>query len=280
MRLSALVLATGLLSGLPALAQTKPTVPPGTPATPPAPAPAPAASPEKLDHYLMSWEQGMKSVQTLGAQLDRIDKDKVAETVTKFSGYAYYMKAGTGPSALNLAMLELKLAGKADIAEKYICTGTYVYQYVPAQKEIRYYELPRPKPGQVGEDNFLTFLFGMKAEEARRRYVLHLAKEDNDYVYIDVVPRFPADKADFQRARLVLNKTNFLPRQLWFEHPNGNETIWDIPKLHNGMALDRRAFEAPKAPAGWRIVPGIKNSPPGSTPAAPAPRVVRPSGEK
>jgi TIGR03009 family protein len=228
----------------------------------------------------MSWEQEMKRVQTLGAQLDRIDKDKVAETTTKFTGYAYYMKAGTGPTALNLAMLELKLPGKPDIAEKYVCTGTYVYKYEPAQKEIRYYELPRPKPGQVSEDNFLSFLFGMKAEEARRRYVLTLAKEDKDYVYVDVTPRFPADKADFSRARLVLNKTNYLPRQLWFEHPNGNETIWDIPILKNGMTLDRRAFDAPKAPAGWRIVPGIKNPPAAGGSGAPAPRVVRPSGER
>src|SRR5262249_32257012 len=151
------------------------------------------------------------------------DKDKVFQTASKYAGYAQYMKAGNGPTAQNLALMEMKVAGKTDVAEKFICTGTFLYQFLPAQKEIRRYELPRPKPGQVADDNFLTFLFGMKADEARKRYDLTLTKEDKWYIYIEVKPRFAADRADFARARLVLNRDSYLPRQLWFEHGNGNE---------------------------------------------------------
>ena len=111
----------------------------------------------------------------------------------------------------------------------------------------------------------------MRAEEAKRRYVLNLAREDRYYIYVDVTPRFPADRADFQRARLVLNKDNFLPRQLWFEHPNGNEVTWDIPALKTGVPLDRRAFDAPRPPKDWKLVPVSRNNPP--------PRVARPSGK-
>src|SRR5262249_45575429 len=149
-------------------------------------------------------------------------KDKTFDTVQKFTGFAQYMKAGAGATGMNLAMLELRPEGKGEISHKFICTGTFLYQFLPAQKEVRAYELPRPKPGQVAEDNFLSFLFGMKAEEAKRRYDLRLAKEDQWYVYVDILPRFPRDKADFQRARIVLNKDSFLPRQLWFEQPNGS----------------------------------------------------------
>ena len=128
------------------------------------------------------------------------------------SGTARYMKP-------NLAMLEMQERGNPQRFEKYICTGTYLYEYAPQNKQVRVHELPAPRPGQVMDDNFLSFLFGMKADEARRRYDLRLVKEDQWYIYIEIHPRFSADKADFQRARLVLNSQTYLPRQLWFAGP-------------------------------------------------------------
>lgn len=242
---------------------------------------APAASSAELDGYLKRWEEKMRDIKSLTALLARIDKDKSFNTVTKYQGTAQYMKAGSGTSVLNLAHLELKQEGKSDFTEKFISTGTYLYQFLPGPKEIRAYEMPKPKPGQVADDNFLTFLFGMKAEEARRRYVLALYKVDQYYIYIDVAPRFPADRADFTRARLVLNKDTFLPRQLWFEHPNGNEITWDIPRLQADVTLDRRLFDAPRTPPGWKLVPVSRATSAASpAPAAagdPPPRVVRPS---
>lgn len=211
----------------------------------------------------------MLRVQTLAAVLNLTEKDKTFDTVQKFSGFAQYMKAGNGPTALNLAALELRPEGKADISHKFVCTGTFLYQYLPAQKEIRAYELPKPRPGQVAEDNFLGFLFGMKAEEARRRYDLRLAKEDQWYVYVDIVPRFPRDKADFQRARIVLNRDTFLPRQLWFEQTNGSEVLWDIARLQNGANVNRKDFDAPTPPQGWKLTQVPQN-------ADVPPRVVRP----
>jgi TIGR03009 family protein len=169
----------------------------------------------------------------------------------------------------NLAVLELNPDGKKDLAEKLICTGTYLYQFVPAQKEIRAYEMPKPKPGQVADEGFLGLLFGMKSEEAKKRYTLTLAKEDQWYVYVDIAPRDPKDKADFAKARLVLNKDSYLPRQLWFEHANGNEVTWDIPQLKTGVTLDRRLFDAPKAPEGWKLVPVNRDLKPTQ------PRVIR-----
>jgi TIGR03009 family protein len=208
----------------------------------------------KVDQHLRAWEQAARKIQTLQVVLTRTDKDRGARAATKYTGHAQYMKAGNGPTAVNLALMEMKVAGKTDVAEKFICTGTFLYQFLPAQKEIRRYELPRPRRGEVADDNFLTFLFGMKADEARKRYDLALSKEDKWYIYIEVKPRFAADKADFTRARLVLNRDSYLPRRLWFENGNGNEVTWDFPRVQSGVALDRRAFEAPKPPPGWKLV--------------------------
>src|SRR5262249_46737498 len=157
-------------------------------------------------------------------------------------------------------LLYMEKKGNPQVFEKFICSGNVLYEFVPPQKLIRVHELPQPKAGQQAiEDNFLTFLFGLKPEEAKRRYELKLKKEDQWYIYIEILPKLPGDKADFQRARLVLNSQTFLPRELWFEHPNGNEVKWDIPRIENGVRLDRKDFAAPSAPPGWNMV---KQQPP------------------
>jgi TIGR03009 family protein len=251
MRFFGLVLAALLAAGTPIAAQQEL-------------APAAPAQQQTLDNYLLRWEQEMQKIQTLSAEVGRIDKDKTFNTATKLVGYAAYRKAGAGPNTLNLAMLELRTEGKQqEVREKFICTGTFIYRMLPEQKQIEVYELPKPKPGQVADDNFLSFMFGMKATEARRRYELRLAREDQYYIYVDILPRFPNDRADFTRARLVLNKSNFLPRQLWFEHVNGSETTWDVPRSQSGAELDRRLFDPPQTPQGWRVVNMPK---PGETP--------------
>ena len=62
---------------------------------------------------------------------------------------------------------------------------------MPQNKEILAYQVPPPKPGQVADDNCFSLLFGMKAEEAKRRYVLQLDRpEDPYYYYINILPRF------------------------------------------------------------------------------------------
>lgn len=258
------VLALALAAGAVASAQTA-----STTKAPARPAPT-AVTAANLDKYLKSWEAEMKKVTALSAEINRADKDATFGTTSRYSGRAMYMKSGTGDNAMNLGLLELKPEGKTDIAEKVVCTGTYLYQFAPAQKEIKAYEMPRPKPGQVADDGFLGLLFGMKAEEAKRRYELKLVKEDQHYFYVEVLPRLPQDKADFQRSRLVLNKDNFLPRQLWFEQPNGDEVTWDLPRTQNGAPLDRKEFVAPQPPKDWKLV----QPPPASAPDVP-PRVIR-----
>lgn len=259
------VLALALVAGAAASAQnTKPTERP-----PAKPIPADA-----LEKHLKSWEAEMHKVTSLHAELNRIDKDKTFGTTTRLTGKALYQKAGTGPTAMNLGYLELTPVGKAEFSEKIVCTGTYLYQFAPAQKEIRAYEVPRGKDGKMGEDSFQSLLFGMKAAEAKKRYVL-TAKEDPWYVYLDVAPRNASDKADFEAAQLVLNKKDYMPAQLWFKHVNGSEVTWQIAKLKTGVQLDRRVFDRPTAPAGWKVVP-IHTKTASAPPAGVPPRVARP----
>jgi len=277
MRYFWMTLAGMLLAGSGGYAQQPPQqqLPPQQqpPTTPPAAAPLDPAH-NRLDALLLRWEQEMTKVQTIVAYCTRTSVDKTFQVAEVYEGTAKYMKP-------NLAMLEMQKRekepqkkGKPPVFEKYICTGTFLYEYVPHDKVIRVHELPPPKPGQVSDDNFLSFLFGMRAEEARRRYELKLVKEDQWYFYIEILPRFAADKADFQKARLVLTSKTFLPRELWFEQPNGNEVKWDMPKVESGADLRRTDFTSPATPPGWNLVrvPRGSEASQGTVP----PRIVRP----
>jgi hypothetical protein len=105
---------------------------------------------------------------------------------------------------------------------------------------IRIHQLPPPKPGQVADDNFLSFLFGMRAAEAKSRYQLTYVPpgpDDKWYYYIKIQPIHPADKHEFTEARLALNNKTFLPAQVWFQEPNGNEVTWDFTKVINGADI-------------------------------------------
>jgi TIGR03009 family protein len=219
----------------------------------------------QLDTLLQRWEQEMKRIETLSAELNRTTVDKVYQGTEVFTGTAKYMKP-------NLAILEMKKKDRPEVYEKYICSGTFLYEWVPGSKVIRAHELPPTKEG-VGDDNFLSFLFGMKAEEAKKRYDLKLMKEDQFYYYVQVLPRLAADKADFQEARLALNKSSFLPREVRFTQPNGNEIIWDIPKLQTGVKLQRDDFAPPQTlPQGWNLI----RMPRADASQGQPPRVVRP----
>src|SRR5438132_7075463 len=117
----------------------------------------------------------------------------------------------------------------------------------------------------------------MKADEAKRRYELKFAGQYKFYHYVEIVPRFPADKADFQKAQLVLTHNTSLPRMLTFVEPNGNRITWNIPAIETGIPLDRREFVSPDVPKGWQL----KRMPKANNVRTPGndelpPRVVRP----
>jgi TIGR03009 family protein len=211
----------------------------------------PAAAPDKLDEVLTKWERSMAGVTSLVAQCTRTTVNKTFQSTEVYEGVAKYFKDGK----TNYASLEMYKKGRRDLFEKWICSGDVVYQYAPQSREIRVHPLPKPAPGQVADDNFVSFLFGMRAAEAKRRYAMTWVPPpaaDRWYYYLDVRPRERADMNDFSRARLVLLSSTFMPRQLWFEEPNGNEVTWDFPQVQVGVPLRAQEFGRPTLPPGWQ----------------------------
>jgi TIGR03009 family protein len=263
-----LALTALLLAAAPLAAQMTKALPVNPPAAPPA-AGQPA---DAIDDYLDRWQATMEQVQSLSAQLRRSEKDQTTTVEQRFTGYTKYLRVSSAGTTQNLALLEMTPEGKKEFSERYVCSGAFLYEFSQQKKEIRAHELPKPKEGQVSDDNFLGFLFGMKATAAKQRYDLKLDHTDKDYIYVMIEPRFAADKVDFKRAQMVLNKNTMLPRRLWFEQANSTETTWDVFELKsNDKTIDRREFDKPTPDPGWKMVNAPKD-------AESPPRVARPSG--
>jgi TIGR03009 family protein len=206
----------------------------------------------------------MKNVESLQApQCSRQEDRKTLMVKKTYVGIAKYLRP-------NMGLLYMSQKDKPENFEEIIVSGSTFYQFAPLEKEVRQHRLTASKTG-LGDDSFLSFLFGMKAAEAKGRYDLKLLSQDQYYHYIGVTPRREEDKADFRSARLVLNKDTLMPRQLWFEQPNGDTVTWDFPKIETGVRLNPNEFAKPALPPGWKMVE--------VPPREQQPRIIRQGGQ-
>lgn len=231
----------------------------------------PPADP-RLDAILKDWETTMGGVKSMVADLQRTRLDKAFGSTEVYEGQARFLRA-PNPALPSQASLELRMKGNPAIFEKYVFSGTFLYEFRPSSKLLVVHRLPPPKAGTtVTDDNILGFVFGMKAENVKKRYHLTFIPRDPKdkwYHYVKIQPRFDVDKAEFSEARLVLIRATSLPRQFWFRQPNGDEITWDFPKIVNGAEVRATEFQKPALPPGWKEEEGVGAEP----------RVMRNSGK-
>jgi TIGR03009 family protein len=234
-----------------------------------------------LNDLLGQWEQRMKSIQGIEATVRRTEVDAVTNAKEVFEGSAKFLRP-------DRADLYLKKLSNPQLYERFLLTGTYLYEFRPQQKAVRVHTIPQRAPGQPAmEDNFMGLLFGMSSQEAKRRYDLQLKEKAGDtwYSYLLVKPRMPADKAEFTEARLVLWQANrpngLLPAQISFGQTNGNTIQWDILNINAAPKLGPTDFAKPQVPKDWQwiTVPPPAGGPASAAPpSSPPPTKVRQSG--
>jgi TIGR03009 family protein len=172
---------------------------PGTPAEPANLLPKLDPQNNRLDKLLLDWEKRMTGVDSIACKCAREEKSKASGFKKVYEGEARYLKP-------NMVALRMIMPSDKTIWELYVFTGKHLWEYRPQTKTLRIHEMA---PEQTNfQNNFLSFLFGMNAADAKRRYELSLTKEDQHYIYIDVKPRFDADKREFSRAQMVLFTKN------------------------------------------------------------------------
>jgi len=242
--------------------------------------PPPTKDPNaQLDKVLIGWEKAITGLQTFQAECQRTTLDRVFQTKEIFKGTAKYLKS-SGPGEEGRASLELyKQTSQGDsktLYEKYIVKGTTLYHFAPDIKVVWVHDMTLLKSAQKFDNSFFTFLFGgnfwdammhkfslitsdfplflfeINALNAKKSYQVSLTSSDQNYHYLKVQPKSELDKVVFTVARVVLRRDNFLPAQVWFHRPNGNDVTWDF-QLRPNIAIPASAFEQPKLPEGWHF---------------------------
>lgn len=264
-----------LLLGVAVATGQQPVPPAGGPPAVPGMPPAPAADP-KLDAHLGKWEKAMADLQNFRFVLGLKRTDAVFKSDKNYSGVILCMKP-------NYAVVRLDNDGdktKKDY-EAYICDGKTVYEYNGLARTITRWPLPDPKVNPAaGTDNImLDFVNGMKAKDAKARFQLSVFKEDENYVYLDVVPVLGKDKEQFQQLRMALygpgTKVPYLPAQVYLVKPNGDTEMWKLTEPQTNIpGLKPEHFAAQKVD-GFEVKDGKvpAAAPPGPAGGVPQPKL-------
>ncbi|MCZ2342778.1 MAG: TIGR03009 domain-containing protein [Bacteroidales bacterium] len=241
------------------------------------PAPVPATGPvdPKLKAHLDQWEGIMRQITNFYGTCTRVKKHLVLDKKAEYNGTLICMKP-------NLARMRIDRKDKPEEYVAYICSGRAVYEYDGSQKTLTEYKLAN---GGVGDNLLLSFMSGtMTANDLLGRFDMKLLKEDQNYIYLEVRPRFPRDKQEFESMTLVLFQPSvpgvaYLPRAVVMRMANGQEEErWDFPRpAVNVPGVKAQDFEPVQPPKDWKVQQAQQQPQPGPTAPPGQPRVARPA---
>jgi TIGR03009 family protein len=211
---------------------------------------------EMLALILKNCAQALTRLDRCSAVIRRTSKDHALDRTDVYEGtFRFYRRTAGQPGQ---AVLELANSKDPSKIEKLIFTGTQVHEYHSPTKTIRVHELPRPLGSQTDTgSSLLAHLTGMTLADHRERYRIAWVPAPQEerqrfYHYLEITPKLAEDRRTFTRARLAISAGDFLPRQLWYLEPDGNEKTLDF-KLTDDRSLRAEMFAPPQPPPGWKI---------------------------
>jgi hypothetical protein len=218
----------------PGQAQTGPVQPARVatvPATAAPPVQPPALSPQEqaaLDQLLAAWEARNAAVRTW---------------------------------ACNFHKWEYNAWSPADEAgEHWVCNGESIYEFRHTDRQLRETKLPPEMRGKAISDGPLPFVFGAKAETLKKRYWMRLItpREVTDQIWLESLPRFQADAANFAKVELILQARDLMPFAIQIHKPGGQDRdVYQFdPKtnlIDKGLDLIRD-FARPVTPFGYTYI--------------------------
>jgi TIGR03009 family protein len=248
MRKSGLTCTAFCLIALPLSAQSP------TP-TPPPPSPA------RLDLLLKEWEKKMATVENFSTKVTLNELHALTRKSSTFIGEAAFMR----PSLARIDLTHQDEIGKKDTEKtkfrRMFCNEQYLYEYSPTEKKIIVHDIPK-NDAAIADNLILSFLRGMKAEDAKKRFSLTLTKETEWYAYLYILPKSAADKQEFTAAQLTIFVKNpnpasspnltMMPCRLWYRQPNGAETTYLFSDMQPNGKVDKESF-VPRQITGYTV---------------------------
>jgi TIGR03009 family protein len=221
-----------------------------------------------MEKLLRNWEAKSRAVRDVECEFQRITKDAIFKTEEIERGKA----SGIKPYQGRLDLMD----GNGNWTQIFIYTGKRLHQYDFKAKQESIYVLPEPDP-TAGQSmpGPLGFIYGMTATEAKARFDMKLvrqfSKNGAEYAEIHATPRTQAEQQDFKTARILIDLRTYLPKELNFVEPNGNEQHWIFDRLETNLnppvsSKDLQPFSADKYKVleSWKHVTTNLTEPPKS----------------
>lgn len=268
-----------------------------------------------VDEVLVAWEKTSDEIVTFKCNFKRWEHDPAFGPkdpkipFTYGEGIIQYSKPDKGMFKVEKLLKYNPPAKEGDkiqwldqIGEQWICDGRSIFEFDTRSKKLIQRILPKEMQGKAIADGPLPFLFGAKAATIKARYWIRPLDPPNERpgeYWLEAVPRFRQDAANFQKVSIILDEKDFLPKALDIYAPNYNPKT---NRAHSEYAFDKREttlkgdknlldpswmlfwkkqFYEPKVPSGWtKVVEDMNALPQGPPPAqgpAPAGTATRPA---
>jgi TIGR03009 family protein len=162
------------------------------------------------------------------------------------------------PNLARMDMAKPPVPGKeATPADKMIIsTGKTLYEYDQGRKTRTRAALG---PGGAGNNLLLDLMSGMKAKQVTDRFTVSTAKEDENFVFLEVKPFYAQDKEEFETLTLVLcgskfGERKYIPRMVILKRNDGHTTeTWDFPDPKvNPKGITEEYFNPVDIPRDWK----------------------------
>jgi TIGR03009 family protein len=244
-------------------------VPPQVAGQPPL-TPAEAAA---LDRLLAAWEQRSSAVQTWSCRFYKWEYNAWSPAGENGDRLAFSESSGELKyAAPDKGLYRVRESRQwnpesrryetipGDSSEHWVCNGTSIYEFRHAERQLKETVLPPEMQGKAISDGPLPFVFGAKAETLKQRYAMRIITPQgvNDQVWLEAIPRWQADAANFSRVELILQARDLMPFAMQLYKPGGQDRdVYQFdPKtslIDKGLDLIRD-FSRPITPLGYTFV--------------------------
>lgn len=223
--------------------------------------------PKEVETLLLQWEQKSARVQRLSGMFSRVVYDNVFFVEKRAEGKFWYeapdkgrMDFAPGRDLPTVNPEKKSPAGEpytiqADAQQKWICNGKEVLIINDEQKLYDRVEIPPQQQGTNIINGPLPFLFGMKAAQAKDRYLLGLGQMHDPTgkatgtgrVHVVAAPKKEIDAREWRRAEVLMDPTYFLLSAIRLLDPTGNrETVYMFRDVKgNGVWLNNPFNDRP-----------------------------------
>ena len=147
-----------------------------------------------------------------------------------------------------------------DTGEHWVCNGASIYEFRHSERQLRETRLPPEMQGKAISDGPLPFVFGAKADTLKKRYFMRLVTPPGvtDQIWLESLPRYQADAANFAKVELILQARDLMPFAIQIFKPGGQDR--DVYQFDPRTSLiDKgldmlRDFSKPVTPLGYKFI--------------------------